>query len=110
MLAQALLKLVGLDHLPKTLYEDPRYDHRLEAWHKAQETRNDIWRARVEDKTKTREKGAKYAKVVGHFSVWMTVFEGDSEMRQFLIKAFDGTAPNCFDHQVRPINRSGGKI
>ncbi|MBO5352785.1 MAG: hypothetical protein J6A77_05755 [Lachnospiraceae bacterium] len=33
----------------------------------------------------------------GFFSIWMMVFQDDSEVKRELIKAFPGTAEKCFD-------------
>lgn len=46
----------------------------------------------------------------GFWSVWMTVFQDDIDMRQRLIKAFQGTSPDCFDTNTQALSRSGGKI
>ena len=41
---------------------------------------------------------AKFAKAEGFFSIWMTVFADDTDMRHLLIKAFPGTRDSgCFD-------------
>lgn len=40
----------------------------------------------------------------------MTVFRNDPDMRNRLIRAFPGTATNCFDPQGAPVPRPGGQI
>lgn len=80
------------------------------AWAKAQEARNDVWRAKPEAKSTTRKRAAEYAKLAGHFSVWMTVFADDPEMRQLLIATFDGTSTICFDENASPVKRAGGRL
>lgn len=41
---------------------------------------------------------AELAAQTGFFSIWMTVFAGDADMRNRLIDAFDGTRDSgCFD-------------
>ncbi len=44
-----------------------------------------------------------YAK--GYWSIWMTVFENDPNMRKRFIKRFPGTAVECFDESHRPQER-----
>ncbi|MEL7360290.1 MAG: hypothetical protein AAFV85_13205 [Cyanobacteria bacterium J06634_6] len=50
------------------------------------------------------------ARRYGFFSVWMTVFEDDPEMKVALIKLFPGTAPSCFDLDGKALNRPDGVI
>jgi hypothetical protein len=66
--------------------------------------------AEAKDKDKNRNGIRDVAVLAGHFSVWMTVFADDAQMKLLLIQAFNNTAKNCFDELGRPINRSGGKI
>jgi inosine/xanthosine triphosphate pyrophosphatase family protein len=47
----------------------------------------------------------------GFWSVWMTVFADDSQMRQMLLQGFPGTAwRECFDSAGNPIHRPDGQI
>lgn len=102
-IADATLKLTGLD---KTALNTPdangrqvaldRVRQRMEAWLEAETAKNDI---AVNPQNNTlREYVVKLAGKTGFFSVWMTVFDGDADMRIRLIRAFSGTvASGCFD-------------
>jgi hypothetical protein len=48
----------------------------------------------------------------GFWSVWMSVFQDDNDMKKRLIEAFRGTAGKglCFDDDLKLIPRPGGKI
>jgi hypothetical protein len=46
----------------------------------------------------------------GFWSVWMTVFSGDTDMRRRLVAGFVGTETACFDAEMNPIRRAGGSI
>lgn len=48
------------------------------------------------------------AKGYGFFSVWMMVFDDESEIRRSLIEAFPGTSKKCFDSESKPVRREGG--
>jgi len=50
------------------------------------------------------------ARSSGFWSVWMAIFEDDREMRDRLIRAFEGTSVECFDAQTRPVPRAGGAL
>jgi uncharacterized protein (TIGR02646 family) len=94
--AQRTLTLVGLDRVPP---EDPR--RRDQRWLK----RDSAWRIaegslanlRRSDTDAMREQIVLTATQTGFFSVWMTVFADDTDMRRRFIEAFLGTHPGCFD-------------
>ena len=46
----------------------------------------------------------------GFWSVWMTVFSDDIDMRRRLVAGFVGTETACFDAEMNPIRRAGGRI
>ncbi len=46
----------------------------------------------------------------GFFCVWMSVFQGDANMRRRFIQSFIGTATNCFNAEGNPIPRPGGAL
>jgi hypothetical protein len=50
------------------------------------------------------------AKAKGFWSVWMTAFQDDINMRKLLINEFKGTSHNCFDTNTLPIQRIGGQL
>lgn len=96
------LRLVGLD---KAAAETPdqngrqvaldRVRQRMEAWLAAQAALSDIQQY---DSPTLRQYVIKLALQSGFFSVWMTVFAGDADMRNRLTSAFPGTlASGCFD-------------
>lgn len=101
--ANDLLSLTGLD---KAALNSPdengkqvaldRVRQRMETWLEAQSARSDI--EENPDNTLLRNYIVKLALKTGFFSVWMKVFEADSDMRLRLIRAFPGTAESgCFD-------------
>ncbi len=57
-----------------------------------------------------RNKIIQLAKATGFWSVWMTVFSEDVDMRRRLIAAFPGTSRACFDEQARPVPRRCGAL
>jgi uncharacterized protein (TIGR02646 family) len=95
-LAQRLLSLVGLD-VPISLTLDEngkqialdRVSQRMEIWGTAQEAKV------IVDANPTtsalRDMAVRMAQASGFYSIWMTVFSGDTDMRNRLIHAFPGT-------------------
>jgi len=57
-----------------------------------------------------REQIVDTAKEKGYWSIWMTVFADDPDMRRRLIAAFPGTATTCFDDDCLAIARPGGNL
>jgi len=107
--AQALLSLVGLDKAatasggssPATSTNEAqvaldRVSQRMQAWLEASEARAELQaQPQLEP---LRRVIVKLALARGFFSVWMTVFADDADMRARLIKAFPGTAESgCFE-------------
>ena len=45
-----------------------------------------------------------------YFSIWMTVFADDVEMKRMIIEKFIGTASDCFDKDGNPVPRNNGQI
>lgn len=111
--AENLIDLVGLDRHPgqppekRPTGRDLRYMDREEVWKLAVLKREALARNNNED---FRTAVADIAKAEGFFSVWMSVFEDDPDMRRRFVSALDGTAPSCFDGNWKPISRPGGKI
>lgn len=125
LIAQSTLKLIGLDKNQQVSTDSnkkqvalDRVSQRISAWAKAETSRtllNDsdtpLLRSYIAMATATS---------VGYFSVWMTVFENDSDMKLRLIQAFEGTeASGCFDmitgNPITPapnpdLLQNGGKI
>lgn len=87
--AQALLNLVGLDKSPRQAANtDFRWQDRYEVWSIAQQSLKDLKGA---DTSQMRDRIIDVARSRGGFSVWMSVFHGDSDMKARLIACFPGT-------------------
>lgn len=103
VLATRLLSLVGLDK-PISVYLDEngkqvaldRVAQRMEVWGSALEAKNAVDTHPGNDAM--RVLAVKLAKAEGFFSIWMTVFANDTDMRNRLIDAFPGTrGSGCFN-------------
>lgn len=113
--AKNMWKLVGLNRHPdvgttgmeRPTVKDDRWIHRRQEWICAAEKKNDL---RVLDTPERRDMVARDALRRGMFSVWMTVFEDDRDMRKRIIEQFKGTATNCFNKHTHPVRRQGGQI
>lgn len=106
--AQKLIDLVGLDKRPghkKHLPNDKRWNRRRIAWELATK-----YLQKWKNKTIEVDTIMDLAKSNGFFSVWFSVFEYHSEIRKALVKAFSGTATNCFDSNYQPIPRNPPSI
>jgi uncharacterized protein (TIGR02646 family) len=109
-IAQNTLELTGLDRErghPKFSRKDKRCDKRNEAWAKAERAKFNLSRLPIDE---MREQIIDTATSTGFWSVWMTVFADDVEMRRRLIDAFCGTSKNCFDENTQSVQRIGGQI
>ncbi|AKJ03665.1 uncharacterized protein (TIGR02646 family) [Archangium gephyra] len=109
-IAQRTIGLTGLDKTPKTHAKasDRRWMHRRDAWGRAE-------RARVclatHDTEAMRQSIVEQATALGFWSIWMTVFAADLDMRRRLITAFVGTPVDCFDARtLEPAHRPGGAL
>jgi uncharacterized protein (TIGR02646 family) len=111
--AKNLIDLVGLDRHPgqssdkRPAERDKRYMDREEVWKLATLKREVLARNNNED---FRETIAELAKAEGFFSIWMSVFEDDPDMRRRFVGALKGTAGDCFDSDWKCIPRPGGHI
>lgn len=112
-MAEALMNIVGLNRHQKQGWPNPaprdkRWKQREEVWKLAERCRDEYLVAIGRNEavfSLITEAAVGY----GFFSVWMTVFEGDSDLSVKFISAFSGTA-DCFDASGAAINRLGGKI
>lgn len=112
--AQATIELVGLDREPghpqpnkRPTSADLRWRRRQEAWELARHCETLLER---NNSPEVRELIVQTALGRGMFSIWMKVFEHDVDLRQSLIAAFRGTAPNCFDAvTTQAVARPGGR-
>jgi hypothetical protein len=111
--AEKLLDLVGLDRYPghpegkAPTKRDKRYVQREEVWALATSEKNSLESNNCEER---RRSIVEMARGWGFFSVWMTVFEDDPDLRLRLIDAFKGTASDCFDVVGTCIHRPGGRV
>lgn len=102
-MAARILSATGLDKgICATLDENgrlvalDRVSQRMEAWAEAEESRADILANPGSDAV--RRSVVRLAVAKGYFSIWMTVFAADPEMRNRLIDAFVGTrGSGCFE-------------
>ncbi|WP_426992833.1 HNH endonuclease [Methylomonas sp. CM2] len=110
-IAEKTLLLTGLDREPThpkfNIRTDERWHERNTAWGKAERAKFNLQRQPTEV---MREQIIDTATSTGFWSVWMTVFQDDADMRRRLIEAFHGTCPSCFDADTQPIQRPGGRI
>jgi uncharacterized protein (TIGR02646 family) len=94
-----------------------RVSQRMEAWAIAEVGRTDV----LADPTNLamRRFLIKLATATGFFSIWMTVFAAEPDIRNCLIDAFPGTRESgCFDETTQPVSPAlnpdqlsqGGKI
>ena len=105
--AQRTIKLTGLDKRPTlgAKASDWRWQNRRKTWDKAERALQNLRRC---DTPQMREQIVDAA--TGFWSVWMTVFESDSDMRHRFIQRFQGTCTDCFDDQGRPVPRPSGSL
>jgi uncharacterized protein (TIGR02646 family) len=123
-IAKNTLTLTGLDKTPISAVDEneklvalDRISQRKQAWILALNVKNDL---ETQPKNITlRNWLVVLAKASGFFSIWMAVFAHDQDMRQRLIKAFQGTLQSgCFDANGTSISpapninglANGGKI
>lgn len=109
-ITQDTLELTGLDRErghPKFSKKDRRCDKRNEAWGKAERAKSNLQTTSTDS---MREQIIDTATSTGFWSVWMTVFQDDIDMRQHLINAFTGTSRVCFDANTQSIPRAGGQL
>ncbi len=108
--AEKTLQLTGLDREPthpKLTRKDRRWFKRREAWGIALLAFHDLQK---EPSEAMRRQIVNVAMGVGFWSVWMTVFAGDADMKRRFVMAFIGTALDCFDAEMNPVPRPGGRI
>ena len=100
---QDTLALTGLDKTPSVVLDEnerriaiDRVSQRLEVWAVAKESKNDINKNRGNHAL--RRATVHIAQGYGFFSIWMAVFQDDTDMRTRLIDAFPGTKNSgCFN-------------
>ncbi len=107
--ARRTIELTGLnrkfDNNPTA--SNRRWNNRRETWDIA--TRS-LQRLEEKDYPAMREQIVCSARGNGFWSVWMTVFQDDTDMLKRFIQAFPGTCRACFDADLAKIPRPGGAI
>lgn len=113
--AKTIFVDLALDYRPsktkKKVYRDKRWQTRYEVLGIAKEAKN-IWEKCQNDEMKVLQKEniVSLAKGYGFFSVWMMVFENETDVRLALIQAFPGTDPKCFDEKGNAKRSERGKL
>jgi len=99
--AAAILALVGLDKRIACAKDSndrsialDRASRRIEAWALAARALDRL--STRPDVEEMRDQIVELALKTGFFSIWMKVFEGETDMRCRFIRAFPGTALECF--------------
>ncbi len=111
--ADATIKLFGLERIEDDLDKPPaerdnRWRDRKHAWGKAGLAKEDLEK---EDHAGMKKWMLLDVVDSGFFSVWMTVFKEDADMKSRLIEAFPGTrGSRCFDGEGNVVPRAGGKL
>ncbi len=104
------LRLTGLDREPthpQLTRKDRRWLKRREAWGIALQAFHNL---QQEPSEAMRQQIVINAIGVGFWSVWMTVFADDPDMKRRFVAGFVGTARDCFDAEMNPVARPGGQI
>jgi uncharacterized protein (TIGR02646 family) len=102
-IADDTLALTGLDKKISVFQDEngkqiaiDRVSQRMQTWAIAEEARNEILAS--PENISVRRLAVKLALAEGFFSIWMTIFEADVDIRNRLIDAFNGTRNSgCFD-------------
>lgn len=93
------IKLTGLDVKPTNdpKASDRRWRNRRETWDIAKRSKQNLQRC---DLPEMREQITTTATGHAYWSIWMTVFQDDSDMLRRFIDAFPGTDRECFDEKM----------
>lgn len=110
--SRAMIGLVGLDRDPGNTASQPtsadrRWRRRQEIWLLAEKN---LERLVANDSPAIREGIVETAIARGMFSIWWTVFAGDSDMRRRIREEFVGTHEGCFDASENLLPRPGGQV
>jgi hypothetical protein len=109
-MAGKTLRLTGLDREPthpELSSKDRRWLKRREAWGIALQSFRNLQQSPSEE---MRRQIVITSLGTGFWSVWMTVFAGDPDMERRFVASFAGTATDCFDAEMNPAPRVGGRI
>lgn len=108
-IAQNTLELTGLNREPSSpeTVKDKRWKARKAAWDAALQAKVNLGQQPSEQMSQIILVLAIHT---GFWSIWMTVFQNDTDMRQRLIDAFQGTSTDCFDGQTQALPRPNGQL
>jgi uncharacterized protein (TIGR02646 family) len=111
VIAKNTIGLLGLDRKPghpdyKARSADKRWQERLTTLGIAQEALRDL---QNNDISQMRNQIVRTAQGQGFWSIWMTVFQNDSDMLNRFIDAFPGTCRSCFDERGQSVPRLKGR-
>lgn len=111
------LDLTGLNNPIREVFDEnkarvamDRVADRMTVWGIALDSKEDL---ETNPTDHLRRQIIRTATFAGFFSIWMTVFESDAQMRQLVIDGFGkgfeycgfaGTAKDCFDNQTLPVS------
>lgn len=97
--AKATMELTGLQKMPgnNTSASDRRYQNRRQCYELAKRSYNNLQKINMKE---MRKQIVMTAQSRGFFSVWITVFRNDKDMKKRLIHAFTGTCFVCFDNET----------
>jgi uncharacterized protein (TIGR02646 family) len=103
------IELTGLDRIPSNNPQasDRRWQNRYEAWEIAVEAKTTLEHA---DTAEVRQLVVRNAQAKGYWSIWMTVFCDDEDIRRRLVESFPGTSRECFDAHWSYVHRPTGSI
>lgn len=108
-IARDTMELTGFHRQPADdpQMKDRRWSSRRTVWDVAEESFNNL---QIHDSPAMRRQIVLTALGRGYFSVWMTVFATDANMKLAFIREFPGTDPSCFDPNGNPVPRPNGQI
>lgn len=116
--AKAVLKGLALDSHPDAVNmcvsgknRDKRWEKRFETLNIAEDAKQ-AWKECKDTEFRAVEMKniMNLAKGYGFFSVWMMVFAEEDEVKNVLIRAFAGTATDCFDEHGNPVRQIDRKL
>ena len=111
-----LRDLVGLDRHPlappgrRPARRDKRWKDREQVWATAERQKATLASLPEAVRPAVRTLILDTATGYGFFSVWMTIFADDRDIRLGLIARMAGTAADCFDADGLPVARPGGRV
>ena len=101
LLAQNTIDLIDINReKDSTNRKDDRFVARLIEWDKAQESLEDYQKNSSEEMIRQIARSHS-----GFISSWLTIFENYTEVKQELLNRLSGTAMECYDSDIKPVER-----